>query len=85
MTEQQTPDERRHRVIFVSVGRDHRSWQETVTGMPDEAQIARMVRKSRALASRDIECVFDEDLTYGTIIVGGFRPVGAFRVEELPA
>lgn len=72
---------RSYRVIFVSVGRDHKSWETTLEQMPTEAILEKLVRKSGALGSRDIECVFDEDLEYGTVIVGGFRPVGSFRVE----
>lgn len=72
-----------YRVIFVSVGRYHKSWETTLDQMPTEAILVKLVRKSGALGSFDIECVFDDDLEYGTVIVGGFRPVGSFRVEEL--
>lgn len=70
-----------YRVIFVSVGRDHKSWETTLQQMPTETILAKLVSKSGAVRSRDIDCVFDDEaMEYGTVIVGGFRPVGAFRV-----
>jgi hypothetical protein len=76
---------RSYRVSFSGVGRGKKSWVATLDQMPTESILARLIRKSGALASRDIECAFDdENLEYGIVIVGGFRPVGAFRVEELP-
>lgn len=79
----ETLSKRSYRVSFSGVGRSKKSWVATLDQMPTESILARLVRKSGALASSDIECAFDEDLEYGMVIVGGFRPVGAFRVEEV--
>lgn len=68
-------------VTFTGVGRGKRSWCERLSQTPTESILERLVRKSGALISGCIECVFDEDLEYGTVIVGGYRPVGSFRVE----
>ena|ERR1700733_711075 len=74
-----------YRVIFVSVGRNHKSWETMLDHMPSEDELVKLVRKAKTLGSSDIECVFDDDLEYGTVIVGGFRPVGSFRVEAQDA
>jgi hypothetical protein len=71
-----------YKVEFAGVGRDNRSWTSALQQQPTEAILERLVRKHGGLASREIECVFDEDMEHGTIIVGGYRPVGAFRVIE---
>jgi hypothetical protein len=69
-------------VEFVGVGHARKCWKVTTDKFPDEGDLARMVRKAKALASRGIDCQFDEDMEHGTVLVGGFRPVGAFRVTE---
>lgn len=70
----------KYTVNFVGVGRSNKSWSVTMDQTPTEPILERYVRKSGALMSRDIECVFDEDLEHG-IILAGMRGVGAFRVR----
>jgi hypothetical protein len=72
-----------YKVTFAGVGRAKKSWVSTLDHMPSEDELVKFVRKAKALGSNDIECVFDEDLEHGIVVVGGFRPVGAFRVEEV--
>lgn len=73
-----------YRVHFSAVGRGKKSWTASLKEMPSESTLENLVRKSGALGSNDIECVFDDEtLEYGTVIVGGFRPVGSFKVEDL--
>ena len=70
----------KYTVEFVGVGRNNTSWSVSLDQMPTEPILERHVRKRGALMSRDIECVFDEDLEHG-IILAGMREVGAFRVR----
>jgi hypothetical protein len=71
-----------YQIEFKGVGRDKRSWSETVKQLPTEPVIARLARKGGRLMSREIEAIFDEDLEHGLIVVGGFREAGAFRVTS---
>lgn len=84
MSELPTTERKSYRVRFSAVGRGKKSWSSTVSEFPSDADLAKLVRKSKALGSNDIECVFDdESLEYGTVFVGGLRAVGAFKVEEI--
>lgn len=67
-------------VTFTNVGRNKRGWSSILNQRPTEIILERMVRKHGGLMSSDIECVFAEDGWSGTIVVGGMRPVGEFRV-----
>lgn len=68
-------------VEFVGVGRNKKSWSVTMDQFPTERILDRHVRKSGALMSSDIECLFDDDLEHGYILAG-MREVGAFRVRQ---
>lgn len=70
----------KYTVEFVGVGRNNTSWSVSLDQMPTEPILERHVRKRGALMSRDIECVFDEDLEHGCIFAG-MRTVGSFRVR----
>lgn len=49
----------------------------------DEMELYRAVTKH--LASRDVDILWDEAELIGTVVVGGFRPVGqVIRVQEQP-
>jgi hypothetical protein len=74
-------------VTFSGVGRAKRTWEDRLAQFPSEGVLERLVRNKKALASRGIECVFDDDeaMEFGTILVGGFRPVGMFRVQQDPS
>lgn len=74
-----------YKVEFVDVGASKRSWTSRVRQHPTEATLERLVKKHGGLASRSIECVFDDDEEHGVVYVGGLRPVGAFRVVEVLA
>lgn len=76
-------EQRTYRVEFKDVGRGHLSWSEVLNTFPDEAALARLVKRKKALCSKGIDCVYDDDEEYGTVVVGGYRPVGSFRVVEL--
>jgi hypothetical protein len=67
-------------VTFREVGRDKRTWTNRLRQLPTEAVLEKLVRQNSSLMSSTIECVFDEDLEHGVVIVGGFREVGSFRV-----
>lgn len=76
-----TEDGVTYQVTFAGVGRAQKSWIVTLKQCPTEAILARMVRKSGALLSRDVECVLDEDEEHGTIYAG-MRPAGAFQIKS---
>ncbi len=66
-------------VTFENVGRNNMSWKahtETVS----EAFLLSQIRKSKSLMSREIDVIVDGNS--GTILVGGYRPVGTFRIED---
>jgi len=65
-------------VHFENVGRDKRSWSATISHVSHEV-LARQVRPH--LMSCTIEFMIDEDGSGGDVIVGGWRPVGRFRIE----
>ncbi len=64
-------------VAFFEVGRDKKSWVESMR--VTHAAIVKSIRKRRALISRDIEVEFHEDGSSGNIYAGT-RPVGRFTV-----
>ena len=68
-------------VEFVGVGRNKKTWSVSLDQFPTESILERHVRKSGALMSSGIECLFDDDLEHGYIFAG-MREVGAFRVKE---
>ena len=74
-------------VEFLNVGRDKKSWTEELKSLTENTLRA-SVRKNHALASRDVEFGVS-DVGWppsGTVIVGGMRAVGTWRVvpEESP-
>jgi hypothetical protein len=72
----------RFRVTFTRVGRSKMDWVSVLRQQPTLPILERLVRKSGALASRDIQCLFADDHKSGTVYAG-MRAVGAFRVEHL--
>ena len=76
------PNPRAYRIEFLEVGRHKRSWNVTTHSEPSEAQLEKLVRKSRALLSTDVECVFNDDRTAG-MVCAGHGPVGTFKVTKL--
>lgn len=73
-----------YEIQFTDVGRLKKCWTSKVSQRPTEAIILKLVSKSGAIVSRGVDCEFLEVLGAGTLYVGGFRPVGSFRVRELP-
>ena len=74
------------RINFVGVGRGKKSWAVFVKQRPTERIIERFAKAEGALMSNNVAAIFDDDdEEYGTIYVGGFRPVGAFRISAEPA
>jgi hypothetical protein len=76
------PNPRTYHIEFLEVGRYKRSWNLTTHSEPSEAQLEKFVRKSRALLSTDVECVFNDDRTAG-MVCAGHGPVGTFKVTKL--
>lgn len=70
-----------YQVTFAEVGRGKKTWISTLNQCPTQAVLERLVRKSGALMSRDVECVLDEDEEHGTIYAG-MRPVGSFQIKS---
>lgn len=68
-------------VEFKDVGRSKLSWTATIKGVDVLDEILRAVKKKKALGSKYIDIEILEDGT-GTIIVGGFRTVGAFTIID---
>lgn len=64
-------------VEFSDVGRGKTTWRSTVKR--DEDELIRAIRKSGALMSRTIEVTYETE-DNGSILVGGFRVVGSWRV-----
>jgi len=82
MTEaHRTEEQVTYQVTFAGVGRSKKNWISTLQQCPTPAILERLVRKSGALMSRDVECVLDEDEEHGTIYAG-MRPVGAFQIKS---
>lgn len=63
------------RIEFKNVGRDKRSWTETIEQQPTGPIIEKLVRKSGSLMSRNIFIDIDEGKIYA-----GFRTVGHFEL-----
>lgn len=67
-------------IEFRNVGRGKRTWRAELPDTPAAylpSRILREVQKNGGLASRVIDIEHDEHMN-GTILVGGFRPVGEF-------
>lgn len=73
-------------VDFEKVGGGERSWSETFPKVNYDS-ILRAIRKSGALASKNLEIEVEEidGKTRGTIFVGGFRAVGKFTITKVAA
>jgi hypothetical protein len=66
---------------FKDVGRDKRSFEMRVRHMY-ESGLANRIRSAAGLMSRDVDIEFDGNS--GVVLVGGFRQVGTFTIEEAP-
>lgn len=67
---------------FVDVGRNKKSWEVEVPDSPDHmtnSAIAKSIRKSHSLASRDLEWEIDLDAGVGAVFAG-MRRVGSIEV-----
>lgn len=67
------------KVYFENVGRSKATWQAEVKGELTCEWLYKQVKPY--LASRGIDFFLDE-VGKGEIVVGGFRTVGTFRIEE---
>lgn len=70
---------------FTDVGRDKRSFSIDVRDF-DDPKVFKALRSKGGLMSRDIDIVSERDEQgHGSVVVGGFRPVGTWRrVEDAP-
>ena len=70
------------KIAFQNVGRGKKCWAADIddSGSADEIAtlIYREVRVHGNLASQNMDIEYNEETWTGTIIVGGFRPVGSF-------
>lgn len=64
-----------NRIHFTQLGRTK---GDLIENVKDESHFFRIV--SRYLLSRDIDFDYDPEINEGSIIVGGFRIVGKFKV-----
>jgi hypothetical protein len=73
-------------IEFRNVGRGKRTWTAEISEEGGEHYICerllREIKKSKALGSRGIDIQYDPGTWDGEILVGGFRPVGTFRVAS---
>lgn len=71
------------KAIFEDVGRDHRSFEIEITDLDqlDSLTMERIVKREARLMSNEVELRHNGFGQEGSVIVGGFRPVGRFRVE----
>lgn len=66
-------------VYFENVGRCKASWSANMRTLSYRSLLAQ-VRPH--LKSHNVSFQFNENGTAGAILVGGWRPVGSFRVED---
>lgn len=79
-------------ILFENVGRGKRTfeieapgeWTPRTLNVDKLAKLARKVRAAGGLMSRDVDFTYDDTTRTGTVLVGGFRPVGTFRVRPDP-
>jgi len=66
------------KIKFIGIGRNKLSWE---TELPNAAEITicREVEAKRALMSRDIQAIHDNETNSGRIYAG-MRPVGTYQV-----
>ena len=72
-------------VEFSEVGRDKRKFTASMAEL-DHSCLYRAVKRAKAIMSKDIEFMADPDSNAGTVVVGGCRIVGFWKVlpERLP-
>ena len=70
-------------IHFQDVGRDKLCWDEqTDNPVSMAALVLNILKRKGCLRSRYVDVDWSEDTMSGEIIVGGFRCVGRFTVEE---
>lgn len=76
------------KVRFVNVGRDHKSWEAETPSVSYE-WLEHQVKRNGRLMSNQIDFSDErsgEDLpvdgAFGSVLVGGFRPVGRYYIGE---
>jgi hypothetical protein len=67
-------------VHFRNVGRDKKQWSASVESLSDGTLVAQ-IRANKALMSKGIDFVWNNERTGGAIYVGMFRKVGDFWIE----
>lgn len=67
-------------VYFENVGRFKQSWSVDLESLSDY-RLVESVRERGRLMSSQIDVVYDEDGRGGSVVVGGWRCVGRFRIE----
>lgn len=73
------------KLLFENVGREKRTFEIEADGewtprVLDRDTLATKIRAAGRLMSSDVDFTFDDATKTGTVLVGGFRPVGTFRV-----
>jgi hypothetical protein len=73
------------RIRFEDVGRDRRTWEQEFTtdgdGDLSGPALIGAIRKRGGVVSRDVDFLAGDDGDM-TIVVGGFRPVGKWRIVD---
>ena len=77
-------------IEFERVGRDKRSWSVPCPCAADNQEMVefvalKSVKAARALLSREIDTYYNAETRTGSVVVGGFRTVGTFKVVERAA
>lgn len=68
-------------VHFKHVGRDKKSWSKQF-GIISELAIAKEAKRTGGLMSGQVDAELSDNGSAGTILVGGWRPVGTFTIGD---
>jgi hypothetical protein len=68
-------------VNFIEVGRDKKSWSRQF-GILSELAIAKEAKRNGGIMSSQVDAELSDNGSTGTILVGGWRPVGTFTITQ---
>jgi len=69
------------KVSFKEIGRDKKSWEKEFGSTVTESAIAKEAKRGGSLMSSGVDAEIDDSGHTGTILVGGWRPVGTFTIS----
>lgn len=72
------------KITFENCGRGQETWTADLSEVEFRPMLMALRKKPGApVMSSDIDFLFDTDSTVnGSVLVGGFRPIGRFRIER---